>query len=249
MSILTKKNRPLIAISVAVPLVVVLLSALNIGRDLELKSLDWRFILRGSRPASDKIYIIAIGDDSVSPQAMGRWPWRRKYISDFIDIMDFFSVHSVVLDILFTEPSEDFPGDDALLSGHSGLMGRVFFPFYGFLEMDKATKGYDKKIDHVNMELLERISIGKVSDYNRAGFMEFEHLVMPVPVFSSVSFGSGYVNDNPDQDGVARRIPLVMRYKDFIIPSVAFSAAIKYLNAAKEDITIIPGRHVIHKTD
>lgn len=243
-----KKNKSVITIAILVPLIVILLSHFNIGRVLDLKLLDWRFVLRGEQPASEKVFIIAMGDESVSPKAIGRWPWRRIYMAILIDILKQYNPNTLVFDILFTEPSEgEQVGDDAALAEQAGIMKKVFFPFYCLPETEEKVRGYDEEQDPVNEQLIEKISIGKASSFKGAEFINTKNIVMPIPLLSKNASGSGYVNAIPDSDGVTRRIPLVMQYRDYLIPNVAFYAVLKYLNIDKDGVTIRPGKHIILK--
>ena len=69
-----------------------LVTALSIGvsqgelfRTFELKTLDTRFRLRGSRPASSPVSVVFIGDDSI--EAFGRWPWSWDYHALLVDVL------------------------------------------------------------------------------------------------------------------------------------------------------------------
>ncbi len=226
---------------------VIFLSIFNIGSTLELKLLNWRFILRGENPATDKIFLVAMGDESVSPEALGRWPWRRAYMASFINMMIPYSPHSIILDILFTEPDEENSGDDELLAEQSSLMGNVYFPFYCIPESTAKIRGYKDELHPVNEQLIKNISLGKAADFKNACFINVKHLVMPIPRFSLTVSGSGYVNAIPDRDGITRRIPLIMQYRDYLVPNVAFYAALDYLGVKKEDIIIKPGKYIVLK--
>lgn len=57
--------------------------ALRIFKAIELKSLDIRFQIRGKRDTGDEIVIVAIDEKSVNE--IGRYPWPRHYIAQFID--------------------------------------------------------------------------------------------------------------------------------------------------------------------
>ncbi|MFW6134026.1 MAG: CHASE2 domain-containing protein [Elusimicrobiota bacterium] len=243
-----KKNKFLFLISIFIPLLVILLHIFNIGKVLDLKILDWKFRLRGQRSLSDKVFIVAIGDESVSPEGVGRWPWRRAYIASFLNWIQPYKPESVVLDILFTEPSEDFPNDDQLLAGQASFAKNFYFPFFCIPESEEESKGYREELQPVNKELIEKIELASTSDFKNAEFIEARYLVMPIPKFSARTKGSGYVNAFPDNDGVTRRIPLVMSYKGKVIPNVAFDAVLNYLKADKKDITIKPGKHIKLRT-
>jgi len=65
---------------------------------------------------------------------------------------------------------------------------------------------------------------GKASDLRyvpevKGGF------VVPLPEYVDAAENAGFFNADPDPDGVMRRLPLVFRYGDVFVPSLALSAA------------------------
>ena len=55
----------------------VLVNGTELFRAFELRTVDLRFRLRGSRPVKTPIAVVFIGDDSIA--AYGRWPWSWDY--------------------------------------------------------------------------------------------------------------------------------------------------------------------------
>jgi adenylate cyclase len=70
----------------------------------ELKLLDMRFKIRGTRPPADEIVIVAIDDTSI--EHFGRWPWPRAIHAQLIDLLKADGAKAIGLDILFSEPQE-----------------------------------------------------------------------------------------------------------------------------------------------
>ncbi len=95
---------------------------------LELKALDLRFSLRGSRPIQAPILHIDIDDQSLDK--LGRWPWPRSYHAKLIDTLWECGAKQVLMDILFTEKLKDKPEDDVLFAGSIAHSGIVYLPFY-----------------------------------------------------------------------------------------------------------------------
>jgi adenylate cyclase len=58
-------------------------------------------------------------------------------------------------------------------------------------------------------------------------------IVAPLPVFAEVISRSGFVNVRPDDDGVIRRIPLLMRFEGRIYPSLALASVMQAVNAQR----------------
>ena len=52
----------------------------------ENKLLDARFKARGTLTPDNKVVIVAIDEKSIEDPSLGRWPWPRSKIADFINI-------------------------------------------------------------------------------------------------------------------------------------------------------------------
>ena len=81
--------------------------------------------LHAPLPTRD-IVIIAIDDRSI--EAIGRWPWRRALHAQMLDVITEQAPRAVGLDVLFTEPDADYPGDDLVLSQAIARNGNVVLP-------------------------------------------------------------------------------------------------------------------------
>jgi adenylate cyclase len=62
--------------------------------------------------------------------------------------------------------------------------------------------------------------------------------------FASTSRGLGYLNVQPDKDGVFRKAPLLIRYEDGFYPSFPFHAICDYLHVPPEHIVLRPGTSI-----
>ena len=94
--------------SAGIGLIVALLGLAASRTDLfstfELKTLDARFQLRGSRSTESPLAIVFIGDDSI--EALGRWPWAWENHALLVDVLSRAGARQVLFDILFTERPE-----------------------------------------------------------------------------------------------------------------------------------------------
>lgn len=68
---------------------------------------------------------------------------------------------------------------------------------------------------------------------------------LPIKELTQAASGFGHVTATPDSDGVFRRVPLVIRVEDQLIPHMAFFAVLQYLQVRPEDVTIVPGKHIL----
>lgn len=121
-------------ICLAVTLGVLVLYIFNGLDSLELKSVDFRFQLRGTRPASQDIVVILIDEASIAK--LGRWPWPRAYHGKLVRRLADAGAKAVAFDVLFTEKDEQNPSSDAALAKAAediGLIASAFL-FRGSLD-------------------------------------------------------------------------------------------------------------------
>ena len=89
----------------------------DIGRRVELQTIDLRFELRGDRPAPPKLLVVAIDDRSfdVLRDREEPWPFRRSLHAGVIDRLKAAGARVIAYDVEFTERSADGREDDALI--------------------------------------------------------------------------------------------------------------------------------------
>lgn len=112
--------------------------------DLEARTLDMRFRLRGPQKPSPKIAIVAI--DQKSEDLLGRWPFSRTVFSQALDFLREAKARVVVFDVNFQKPDEN-----------SALKALVE------LKQRAAASGIDKS-DPRFAELLDRMETGADTD-------------------------------------------------------------------------------------
>ena len=72
---------------------------------IELKTLDLRFLSRGSLQPSPVVAIALIDEKSLDTE--GRWPWPRSKIASLVDILSADGARVIAFDIGFLEPDEN----------------------------------------------------------------------------------------------------------------------------------------------
>ncbi|MBF5003183.1 CHASE2 domain-containing protein [Diaphorobacter caeni] len=87
--------------------------------------------------ANRDIVIVAIDDRSI--EAIGRWPWRRALHAQLLDQITEQSPRAVGLDVLFSEPDADYPGDDTILSQAIARNGNVVLPIIRSTDETRAS--------------------------------------------------------------------------------------------------------------
>ncbi len=178
-------------------------------RTFELKTLDARFRLRGSRPVSSPVSIVFIGDDSI--EAFGRWPWSWDYHALLIDVLSRAGARMVLFDILFA----DNPGkrQARFLADMSRSAGNVYFCTV-FSDLGATGKG------------------------GAPALLGGEELLQPIPELLRVGAGMGHCNAVPDLDGTTRRVPLLVRYGEELYPSAPLLVAADAMGAALDETSL-----------
>ncbi len=73
--------------------------------DIELRTVDMRFKLRGPRPPSPTVVIVAI--DQKSQDVLGRWPFPRRYFAEAVDFVRQAGAKVIAFDINFPQPDQN----------------------------------------------------------------------------------------------------------------------------------------------
>lgn len=74
---------------------------------------------------SDEILLVAIDEQALAEQ--GKWPWDRRTMAGLVDRLDQAGARQIVLDILYTEPSD--PVADQALATAMTRSGKVLLPY------------------------------------------------------------------------------------------------------------------------
>ncbi len=120
----TKRSKPLL-IALGMAVLVLVLWGLGFLQNLENRSIDYRFMLRGQIAPSDKIVIVTADEESF--KVLGRWPWPRSTHAKLIDILNNAGAKAIVFDILFSEPDKEHPEADRALAEAARRSGKVVF--------------------------------------------------------------------------------------------------------------------------
>jgi adenylate cyclase len=122
--------------------------------------------------------------------------------------------------------------------------GNVYFGM-AFGELKKETRSRQfSSLNEMDLNYLERthweIRLEEKSDSLYIG----SNPLITFRSLSEVSKGLGFINVQPDRDGVFRRIPLLVRYNSSYYPSFSFRGICDYLDVAPDNIIVSPGKFI-----
>jgi adenylate cyclase len=167
-----------------------------------------------SRANAAPIVLVEIDKESLSFYDKNfniSWPWPRGLYARAIDFLTAAGAKAVALDMIFSEPSL-YGGEDELLAAAMNKSGRVFMPLF-FSKGEGAVADLDKFA--LNEELpLSRLPV-KEGD-----------VLLPVPLLSAPLRGGGNGSEDPDQDGIYRRLHHFFRSHGRVYPSFSLALAL-----------------------
>lgn len=105
--------------------IVMLLGRTGLLYDLELKSYDYRFQLRGPESVDHSDAVVVLVDDESLATLPRKWPLPRSYHAKLIKNLLKAGARLIVFDIQFTEP--DLPEEDSTLAAATASLPRKSF--------------------------------------------------------------------------------------------------------------------------
>ncbi|MDZ7385439.1 MAG: adenylate/guanylate cyclase domain-containing protein [candidate division KSB1 bacterium] len=115
-------------LAVGATLLVLLFGRIPVLVQLELRTVDARFALRGPLVFPDTLVAIVAVDDEAFATIPGKWPYPRSYFARAIRNLKAAGARLIVLDIEFSEPSTSRPEEDAALVQAVREAGNVVVP-------------------------------------------------------------------------------------------------------------------------
>lgn len=238
-----KKNLLFPFILTALSLVLTFLaSQSSLFSQFELKSLDFRFQLRGKKPADPVIRIVGIDDASL--ERFGRWPWSRSYHGELMNALSEFPPRTVGFDFLFGEEDLNNPEYDEALVHFSQLLGNVVFASYFELlgEESKEILTKEKENKKFDETLIQKMALTQVIG-DPSQLWEAKEIHLPFPALAQAA-KFGFINAPRDADGSIRRLPLIMQYKGKVYPSFVLQLLMDYWKCGQDDVTVVVGKGI-----
>ena len=231
---------------------------------------DFKVNLTKPSGVDDRIVIVDIDDKSL--QAEGRWPWPREKLARMQNnLFEQYGVAAVGFDIVFSEPdaSSGLPVLERLAANE--LKDET--TFLGLVEQLRPSLDYDglmaeslgkglsvlgyyfnenqgaERIATLPKPLFTQDQLGGLG----GGFMHAQGYGGALPRLLEKASSAGFYNSLPDNDGVIRRLPVLINYQNSYYTSLAILLARAGMGA--EDVKLAnPGgdginRYMPHSLD
>ena len=208
---------------------------------LEFWSYDTRLKMTMPNSLDERIVIVDIDEKSLKQQ--GHWPWSRNKLAHLVDrLFDDYQVRVLGMDALFAEPD--------LSSGLHGLLAiqsEHFSQNQGLrAAIDKLSPSLD--YDQLFANSLKNRKVVLAYVFLQEGEAKVGALpapVMPAAYFKAQpvslmqasgytanlanlqaqAYAAGHFNASPDQDGISRRLPMLVQYHDQVYEAFASAVA------------------------
>ncbi len=251
-----RRQLPLVLLTLMVTLVFLLHTVesikLTFVDQLENILYDARVKLTMPGGVDDRIVIVDIDEKSLS--SIGRWPWGRNNVARMVDaLFDDYEISLLGFDIVFSEPD-----DSSGLSKLESLGRNELGDLYEFQErIDELRGKLDYDLIFRNSLQNRNVVLGYYFQLLASEEKAGRKGILPLPVLEKSDFPSrskvdahsapGYFANLPslqavassgghftpwiDEDGVVRRVPLVIEFEERFYESLAMAMARVVLKA------------------
>ncbi|MCX5570967.1 CHASE2 domain-containing protein [Kaistia nematophila] len=176
--------------------------------------------------------VLIVDIDEASLKAVGQWPWPRTVLADLARKLAEAGAASIAFDVLFSEPDQSspeevvkrLPPEQATLVaasiGDAPTHDRVFADA---LAATPSVLGLSLSGSGAPLPPL-KAGFATAGDDPRPFIANFAGAIANVPVLDEAAKGIGSINWLQDRDQIVRRVPLVFRVGDALVPSLAAEA-------------------------
>ncbi len=213
----------------AASLIAVSISTINIyypkvGKSFDNKIKDYMFNFRGEKEDSKNVIIIDIDEKSLS--ILGQWPWSRDKVATILNNLTKAGVAVIGLDIVFAEEDQSSPVK---------VLAKLNIVKDNIPDFDKELNsmvaktptilGYKftiRKNEFMRRESLHipAIIIEKNKEKGSDKLLKANGTILNHKKLQDSAYSCGFFNNTPDDSGVVRSIPLVIKYDDQVYPSL-----------------------------
>lgn len=177
-------------------------------------------------PRSSEVVIVDLDERSLAKY--GRWPWPRSQVAQLLDSIQSLGPRVIGLDILFAdlEPSAGALGSESSpdqVLARTLAAGRYVLGYAFAFDPEKNT-AHDCFLEPLSLVEVSRGAPGDEPAWFRA-----EGVICNLPELTAAAAAGGFFNVALDRDGILRRAPLFLEYRERLYPSLALAMVQQYL--------------------
>lgn len=196
---------------------------------LRLKTFDLYQIALAPKPVPQQVVIVDVDEKSLNE--LGQWPWPRTLLARIIDKLNQAGAVAIGLDVLFPEHDRTSPSNiagvveaydketaDRLRSMKSN--DQVFADAMSKSRVVLGQSGFHRQLTQWHAGELKQSAIAILGPDPSPFLDNYPGMVRNVPELEAEARGRGMVSIRPENDGIIRKMPLVMIAQDTILPSL-----------------------------
>jgi PAS domain S-box-containing protein len=216
----------------------------NLFRQIDLMNYD--LLLRHFPGNHASATVVIVDLDERTLKRYGQWPWPRYRLASLLDRIAAAKPAVVGLDMVLAEPYRMSAGrvlDDlgafhkrdvtlgrlpVELSDNDRVLAETLARGPFVLGNQFHFNGSGNSSEQCFLHSL-KVSLlhGSGGQRENPGIPEGAGVLCSLPMFSEKAAATGFLNFSPDGDGMARRLPLLIRYKGKVYPSLALATVLK----------------------
>lgn len=202
---------------------------------VENRTFDLRqsiLINEGAKKPSEDIVIVAI-DDATYEYILdnyGEWPLPRDTYAKVINYLEQQSPRSIVFDLMFVKSIKSSNDADEMLINSFQKYNNIF-----------TSMNFDNQSEDLRIppELPDKLSLNIQNnskiDFSQLTFSNCRKILQGIIDATS---NIGIINVSRSDDGILRKMPLVVKYKDKFYPQLALKVGLNYLGETQQTFTI-----------
>ncbi len=216
----------------------------NVFGTWNAQTIDRLFALRSSsrnlRPRYDNT-IVHVDITNSTMYRLKNAYLDRSHFAKAMRNLSSMNVAAQVYDFIFAAPLNE-ESDRALIHA-TEKAGNVYFGMaFKLRRIDQRKR---EQLKRKNAQYLEQTKWQLKVQGNPDSFYEGIDPLLTFPELASAARGLGSLSVKFDRDGVLRRVPLLLQYKDAFYPILPFRIICDYLRVPPEEIIVRPGKHII----
>ena len=184
------------------------------------------------------VRIVDIDENSL--QTIGQWPWPRTRVAELVERLDAAGAAAIAFDVILSEPDRTspramerlwrVPGLESLLRrlpDHDNHLAEALRDRPVVLGTSLSRTGMD--LVSTPRAASEAASapyrLVRTGTHDASSWLQnYDAVVRPLPQLATVAAGLGALNFNTDNDGVVRRVPLLLSYRGEVVPTLSAEA-------------------------
>lgn len=198
------------------------------------RTVDRLFVFRSSSPffrTQTDPRVVNVNLDDTTLDLFSRSALDRSHFARVVANLRAVDIAVQAYDFIFAAPAE--PAADQSFVDAVTRAGNAYFGLALYVEPSVAAR--ERPLDFA---LWSPEVVGEDPGPKRIPAL------VTFPALSSAAAGIGFLNATPDDDGVFRRIPLLLPVRGGYAPSLGLAAACRYLGVQPADVVLNPGRSI-----